>query len=90
MGRAHHARPTDGATQLARTFITYALVPYLGLLFWPGAVVCGLFGLWRARRTATRRGARAAARYVLLGLGICGAQLFLWWVLYSVGMTIKK
>ena len=72
----------DGAIQLARAFITYALVPYLGILFCPGAGLLGFVGLWRARRRGQPAQARAAARCILLGLCIFSAQMFLWWILY--------
>ncbi|HEX8069896.1 MAG TPA: hypothetical protein VF546_08095 [Pyrinomonadaceae bacterium] len=77
------AARADGATRLATTFATYALVPYLGILFCPGALVLGLVGCLRAPRRGTH--ARAAARRaVLFACAITTAQLCLWWLLYRV------
>jgi hypothetical protein len=69
------------ATGLA--FVTYALVPYLGILFCPGALVMGGVGLWRARRGAGAGGGRAALLSIALGLLVLCAQLLLWWILYK-------
>ncbi|HEV3468734.1 MAG TPA: hypothetical protein VG148_05395 [Pyrinomonadaceae bacterium] len=70
------------ATGLA--FVTYALVPYLGILFCPGALVMGGLGLWRASRSPHAASRRAAALCVALGLVVLCVQLVLWWVLYKV------
>jgi predicted amidophosphoribosyltransferase len=74
----------NGATQLARAFVTYALVPYLGILFCPGAGLLGCLGLWRARREGRHANARAARRCIMLSLFIFSAQMFIWWLLYRV------
>jgi predicted small integral membrane protein len=66
----------------ALAFVTYALVPYLGILFCPGAVLLGGVGLLRSRRTPHAR--RDSALSVVLGLAIFCAQLLLWWILYKV------
>jgi hypothetical protein len=78
------SKRTDGAAATGLAFVTYALVPYLGILFCPGALVMGGVGLWRARRAPHAGGRRAAALSLLLGLVILCAQLLLWWVLYKV------
>jgi hypothetical protein len=76
---------SNHATQRALAFLNYALVPYLGLLFCPGAIIYGVVGLWRARYAPHHHGsARIAGRCILLGLVISGAQVFLWWILYNV------
>jgi hypothetical protein len=74
----------DGASSTGLAFVTYALVPYLGILFCPGALLFGGVGLWRARRAPHAGGRRAAALSLLLGLATLCAQLLLWWVLYKV------
>jgi hypothetical protein len=75
-------RPTNPESALA--FVTYALVPYLGILFCPGAVLAGGLGLYRSvgpGREIRRRGALMA---ILLGLLTFVIQLFLWWLLYKI------
>lgn len=78
------AKNENGAAATGLAFVTYALVPYLGILFCPGALLMGGLGLLRARRAPHAGGRRAAALSIVLGLVILCAQLVLWWVLYKV------
>jgi hypothetical protein len=78
------SRDSNGASATAMAFATYALVPYLGILFCPGALLAGGWGLLRAWREPHLGGRRAAAASVALGLLLLGAQLLLWWILYKV------
>jgi hypothetical protein len=78
------AKTENGAAATGLAFVTYALVPYLGILFCPGALVMGGLGLWRASRAPHVGGRRAAALSVGLGLAVLCVQLVLWWVLYKV------
>ena len=69
---------------MARAFATYSLVPYLGILFCPGAVVVGSLGIvesYRARQTDYR-----VACYIslIVGLMVLAIQSLLWWILYKV------
>lgn len=76
----------SGAAATAFAFVTYALVPYLGILFCPGALVFGGVGLvraWRAPRGA-REAVRSSALSIALGLLVLCVQLVLWWILYKV------
>ncbi|HEX8292863.1 MAG TPA: hypothetical protein VF570_13985 [Pyrinomonadaceae bacterium] len=84
-GREMMPRGTEnGAAATAMAFVTYALVPYLGILFCPGALVFGGVGLVRAWRAPQAGHARAAALSLALALLVLCAQLFLWWILYKV------
>jgi hypothetical protein len=74
----------NGAATTALAFATYALVPYIGILFCPGALVAGGFGLLRSYRAPHMGGRRQAALGLGLGLLILCAQLLLWWILYKV------
>ena len=71
----------------ARAFATYSLVPYLGIVFCPGAVVLGTVGVVRSYRLqqalddASRRVCYAST---IVGLVVLAVQLFLWWMLYQV------
>jgi hypothetical protein len=76
----------SGAAGTAFAFVTYALVPYLGILFCPGALLFGGVGLvraWRAPRVE-HSAVRASALSIALGLLVFCAQLLLWWILYKV------
>jgi len=65
-------------------FVTYALAPYLGILFCPGALLMGSIGLLRASRAPSLGGRRASAMSIALGLLLFGIHLLLWWILYKV------
>lgn len=89
--RATGARPEmlfeknlNNAAKTASAFVVYALVPYLGILFCPGALVMGGVGLVRARRTPHLGGGRASVTSIVLGLLLLVAHLVLWWILFKV------
>ena len=90
MASIHPARNTNGASTTALAFVTYALVPYLGILFCPGAVVMGGVGLYNSYHAPERGGRRASYASVLVGLLIFCAQLFLWWILYKIPQWTKS
>lgn len=77
-------RNLNGASTTALAFATYALVPYVGILFCPGALLMGGIGLVRAYRAPHVGGGRASALGVLLGVLLLCAHLVLWWILYKV------
>jgi hypothetical protein len=77
-------RNANGAAGVALAFVTYSLVPYLGILFCPGALVMGGVGLLRAQRAPHVGGRRAAAVSIVLGVLVLGAQILLWWILYKI------
>ena len=74
----------NGASSAARAFATYSLIPYLGILFCPGAVVMGGFGVFRSYRRLEADGRGAAYASIVVGVLVLGAQLLLWWILYKV------
>jgi hypothetical protein len=74
----------NGASTTALAFVTYALVPYLGILFCPGALLMSGVGLYHSYRTPERGGRRASYSCLAFGLLIFCAQLFLWWILYKI------
>jgi hypothetical protein len=71
----------NGASTTALAFTTYALIPFLGILFVPGAVFIGAIGLVYSYHSPHRGGRRASFAAVLFGLVILGVQLFLWWII---------
>ncbi len=81
---AQPSQNLNNASQLALAFATYALVPYLGILFCPGAIFTGCVGLMRVRHAPHLSGRRASVQGIVAGVLIFCAQLFLWWILYKV------
>jgi hypothetical protein len=74
---------------IARAFAIYALVPYLGILFCPGAVVMGTIGLAQSYRIPAVGGRVGSYLSIGAGLLLLGIQLFLWWLLYKVPKWAK-
>ena len=70
----------------AKAFATYSLVPYLGILFCPGAVLVGSFGIVQSFRSHSETDGSRTVCYlsVLVGIVILVIQLLLWWILYKV------
>jgi hypothetical protein len=76
----------SGLAGTAKAFATYSLVPYLGIVFCPGAVVLGTVGLVRSYRSRHVSEATRGVCYAstIVGLLVLAAQLGLWWILYQV------
>jgi hypothetical protein len=74
-----------GLAGTARAFATFSLVPYLGIIFCPAAVVLGAVGIVRSYRTPQVSDS-TAIYYVsaIVGLGVLGIQVWFWWILYHV------
>jgi hypothetical protein len=78
------ASNNNGSATTALAFVTYALVPYIGILFCPGALLMGGVGLLRSYRSPQVGGRRTAVLGILLGILVLCVQLLLWWILYKV------
>ena len=81
----------SGLAATAKAFATYSLVPYLGILFCPGAMLVGGFGVLKSHRSQTAEDARRTVCYVsaIVGFIVLVVQLFLWWILYKVPIWAK-
>ena len=84
------ARNSNGASTTALAFVIYSLVPYLGILFCPGAVLMGGVGLLNSYRAPERGGRRASSMGLVFGVLIFCAQLFLWRILYKIPEWAKQ
>ena len=76
---------SNGLPAVARAFATYSLVPYLGILFCPGAVIAGAVGVVRSFRSPQTVATRSACYFsAMIGVVVLVAQLVLWWMLYQI------
>lgn len=78
------------AAETAWAFVVYSMVPYLGILFCPGALIMGGVGLavWRKR---PELGGKRVSLYGMAGsLVILSIQLLLWWLLYLIPELAKQ
>ena len=76
----------SGLAGTARAFATYSLVPYLGIVFCPGAVVLGTVGVFRSYRSQPDKDNSARRVYytsAIVGAVVLAVQLLLWWILYQ-------
>lgn len=67
----------------AKAFATYSLVPYLGILFCPGAVLCGTVGVVRSYRSHDASVRNVCFLSTVVGFVVLAVQLLLWWILYQ-------
>lgn len=80
----------NSASATATAFIVYSLVPYLGILFCPGAFVMGGIGAFVSYRQSSLDGRRAAIYNIVLSFLIFAVQILLWWLLYIVPELGRK
>ena len=74
----------NGAGNLAWAFVVYSMVPYLGILFSPGAVLMSGVGIFVAYRKPYLGGQKMAIYSFILSLVILAIQILLWWLLYLI------
>ncbi|MDQ2746282.1 MAG: hypothetical protein M3T96_03375 [Acidobacteriota bacterium] len=74
----------NSASLTASAFVVYSLVPYLGILFCPGAFLIGGIGAFNAYRRPHSGGGRTSIYSIVLSVIIFTVQIFLWWLLYYV------
>lgn len=74
----------NSSLDVARAFLVYSMVPYLGVLFVPGAVFMGFFSLLQASRNSQKTDLKNSAACILLSFLILSAQLLLWWLFYAI------
>lgn len=85
----NHVIMSKGLPGTARAFATYSLVPYLGIVFCPGAVLLGTVGVVRSYRSNQEsRGACYAS--TIVGVVVLAVQLLLWWILYQAPKWAKN
>lgn len=78
------AKNRNGAASTATAFVVYSLVPYLGILFCPGALMFGGIGLAISLQRPQLGGRRSATYSLLLGSIVFVIQILLWWLLSIV------
>jgi hypothetical protein len=73
----------DGLTALAFAFVTFSVVPFLGILFCPVALLLGICCFAR-RKTHARTGLGPPAVAIALTVVVSTVQIGLWWMLTHV------
>lgn len=82
----------SGLAGTAKAFATYSLVPYLGIVFCPGAVVLGTVGVVRSYRSQQVSDSARGICYAstIIGVVVLAVQLLLWWILYQAPMWANQ
>jgi hypothetical protein len=71
-------------SETAWAFAVYSAVPYLGIVFCPGAIVAGIFGILVAKRDPKIGGEKVSKISIAVGIFVMLFQIFLWWLLYVI------
>jgi hypothetical protein len=74
----------NSAASTASAFVVYSLVPYLGILFCPGAFLMGGIGALVSYRKPYLGGGRTSIYSIVLSVIIFAVQILLWWLLYYI------
>ena len=78
------AENKNSAATTAAAFVVYSLVPYLGILFCPGAFLMGSVGVFVSYRKPYLGGGKTSVYSIVLSVVIFAVQIFLWWLLYII------
>ena len=78
------AENKNSASETASAFVVYSLVPYLGILFCPGALLMGGIGAFIAHRRPYLGGGKTSVYSIVLSVIIFAIQILLWWLLYII------
>jgi len=78
------AENKNTASATASAFVVYSLVPYLGILFCPGAFLMGGIGVFVSYRKPYLGGGRTSVYSIVLSIIIFAVQILLWWLLYLI------
>jgi len=74
----------NSASATATAFVVYSLVPYLGILFCPGAFLMGGIGVFVSIRKPYLGGGKTSIYSIVLSVIIFAIQILLWWLLYII------
>jgi len=74
----------NSASETVKALVVYSLVPFLGILFCPFALLLGGVGVLVSHRQPNLGSGRTSIYSLVLTVIIFAAQLFLWWLLYFV------
>jgi len=74
----------NSASETAKACVVYSLVPYLGILFCPLALLSGGVGVFVAYRKPFLGGRRTSFYSIALSVLIFAVQILLWWLLYII------
>jgi hypothetical protein len=75
-------KPENTALEFSWAFLVYSMIPYLGILFTPGAILMSSVGAVNSCRRLQFGNLKSALFNITLSVAILVVQLFLWWLFY--------
>jgi hypothetical protein len=77
-------RDRNPIAEIARASVVYSMMPYLGILFVPIALVSSGLGYLAFRRDPQIGGDRVSRACMAVSLILLAVQVMLWWLLYII------
>ncbi|GIU81064.1 MAG: hypothetical protein D6687_00435 [Acidobacteria bacterium] len=77
------------ASETAFACFVYSLVPYLGIIFIPLALIAGSYGVFVAETNPELGGKKLSLISLSLSLLVLILQILLWWLLYLIPELVK-
>ncbi len=79
----------NSASETAFACFVYSLVPYLGIIFIPLALIAGSYGIFVAETNPELGGKKLSLISLSLSLFVLILQILLWWLLYLIPEIVK-
>jgi hypothetical protein len=79
----------NSASETAFACFVYSLVPYLGIIFIPLALIVGSYGVFVAETNPEVGGKKLSLISLSLSLFVLILQILLWWLLYLIPEIVK-
>lgn len=80
----------NAALELTWAFTVYSMVPYLGILFSPGAIFMGCIGAVKAYQKSQMASVKSALLNIAVSFAVLVTQILLWWLLYIIPELGRK
>jgi hypothetical protein len=80
----------NSMSEIAWAFTVYSIVPYIGILFVPFAVIVGIIAVYFSNKTPQIGGKKLAVNSLLSSFFIFFGQILLWYLLYLIPELSRK
>jgi hypothetical protein len=80
----------NSMSEIAWAFTVYSLVPYLGILFVPPAILCGVSAVYLSSKNRGLGGRKLSFNSLIFSFIILFGQIFLWFLLYYIPEISRK
>ncbi len=77
-------------SEIAWALTVYSLVPYLGILFVPPAILCGISAVYFSNKNRRLGGRKLSVNSLIFSFIILFGQIFLWFLLYYIPEISRK